>query len=394
LNTVQNLKYSALYKGMIIFGRIFKVTNYYIIVSLPGQISGKLQATDISESYTNVLKSIANNEKINNFLPLSDVYKEGDYLICYIKNFHFNSKKVSLSLNPYLINKNLNPRILTIGSKIILSISSLEDHGYILETGLKNLRAFLSFNDIESEIKFFPGKQITCVVKNIRIEENIFTVNVSVKSKLLDSVETRILSLDHLLPGIQYSLIIKKLLKNGLQVYYSGKHVGYINQFYLKNSLSSFLEGQEIVGRLLYITPVIKIAYFSLVSVKQEKSILKIGDIIKKAKVISCDTRGILVQLNKGIQGFIPLKHMDGNFKKIESKFFTNSIHKCRVKAYDLIAKLYICTIDKQLITEQCSIQIGLKPGDRMEVTISTINQKKKCINVLAGNLFHFHLNL
>ncbi|XP_011496148.1 PREDICTED: protein RRP5 homolog [Ceratosolen solmsi marchali] len=384
LNLAQNLKYSTLNKEMIILGRIFKVLDIYIIVSLPGQIKGKIQVVDISESYTNLLKNITNNKKvINELIPLTNLYKKGDYVICYVKDI--DSKKIYLSLQPYLINQNLNPKMLTKGSKIILSVKSIEDHGYILETGLKNLRAFLCIEDVECKVNFYPGKQIVCIIKDVEVEENIFTIKVSVKSKHLDNVETNVSCLDHLIPGTQYSLKIKKITKNGLQIYYSGKYIGYINQFYLQHSLLSFKEEQEIVGRLLYIIPLIKIAYFSLLSLEQETKLLKIGDIINKAKVVSYDSKGIFVKI-KGLRGYIPLQHNKPYFKKIESIFSINSVHKCKVITYDLIAKLYICTIEKKLI--EYINHSDLELGNRTEVIITSINEKKKYINVVTGKIF------
>ncbi|OXU24575.1 hypothetical protein TSAR_003263 [Trichomalopsis sarcophagae] len=385
-NTAQNLRLSSLHEGMVIVGRIFRVTDYHAFLSLPGQISAKLQATDISDSYTNSLKSIAKNEEISEeFKPMSDLYKEGDYVVCYVKSFNPNTKKVSVSLEPQLINQSLNPGTLVKRSKVVLSISSVEDHGYVLETGLKNFRAFLSIKDIaDEETKLFVGKQIICAVKDVKTAENTYTAKVSIKTKHLDTVETNITSLDSLIPTAQFPLTVKKVLKNGLQVEFGENSIGYINQLYLQNSLDSFEKGQELVGTLLYIVPTMKFGYFSLLPQEVEQKLLAIGDVITKAKFVSKDSRGIILQLKKGVRGYVPLKRTEVQFEKIDSVFTKNSIHKCKILAYDSIARVYICSMEKKVIEKTVVNKTILQPGHVVEVKITKI-KKNGYISVSSG---------
>lgn len=395
LNTAQNLRYSSLHEGMVILGRIFRVTDYHALVSLPGQISAKLQATDISESYTNCLKSIAKNEEISEeFKPMSDIYKEGDCVVCYVKAFNPNTKQVSVSLEPSLVNQSLNPATLAKRSKVVLSVSSVEDHGYVLETGLKNFRAFLSIKDItEEETNLYSGKQIICAVKDIKAAENTYTAKVSIKAKHLDTVETIISSLDSLIPTAQFPLTVKKVLKNGLQVEFGENNVGYINQLYLQNSLDSFEKGQELVGTLLYIVPTVKFAYFSLLPQEPEKKLLAVGDVITKAKFLSRDGRGIILQLKKGVRGYVPLKRTEVQFEKIDSAFTQNSTHRCKILAYDLIARLYICTMEKKVIEKPFVNKAILQPGNVVEVKITKI-KKNGYISVSSGEYYNLIYNL
>ena len=378
---------------MVILGRIYLVTDYYAIVSLPGQISGKLDATNISEAYTNLLQNIANNQVVcDDFKPMTQIYKTGDYVVCYVKALDPDSKSISLSLEPQLINHNLNLSSLTKRSKVAVTIGSVEDYGYTLETGLKNFRAFLSIKDIEYEdSKFYPGKQIICAIKDIKVTENIFTAKTSVKLKHLNTVETNIKSLNSLIPGAQFSLNIKKILNNGLQVNFGEKNIGYVNQFYLQNPLSMFEKGQELIGTLLYIVPTLKFAYFSLLPQEKEKQLLSIGDVVK-TKVLSHDARGMLLHLKKGARGYIPYKRTAVDFEKIPSMFKVNSTHKCKIIAYDSIAKLYICTMEKKLLEEKHVTNVNLQPGDIVNVTVTNIDKNNGYITVSQGNFFNLFI--
>ncbi|KAJ8683691.1 hypothetical protein QAD02_019483 [Eretmocerus hayati] len=390
LGKAENLRFSALREGMVVYGRIFKVTDYYMVVSLPGQISGKLQATDISSRYTTLLRSITESEDVSSdFKPLSDIYTEGDRIVCYVKEIDAANKNVSVSLEPQLVNQNLNPGTLTKCSKLVLSVSSVEDHGYVLETGLKNLRAFLSTTDLgDSKVQLHPGKQIMCAVKSVKSAEDILTAKISIKPKHLSSVEPEVHSLDSLVPGALFSLTVRKILSNGLQVHFGENNIGYVNELYVQNRLSSFEKGQELVGTLLYVVPTVKFAYFSLLPHQPDKKVLDIGDKIDKAKVISRDSRGILLQLKKGVRGFVTSKRTEVDYEKIPSVFTPDSIHKCKIIAYDSIARVYICTMEKKLMEENFVNKAKLSPGDLTEVKILEVSGTNGFLKVSLGNIF------
>lgn len=377
---------------MVVLGCIFKVTDYYAIVSLPGQISGKLQASDVSENYTNFLKNIADGKKVSDeFETISNMYKPGDYIICYIKEINFQTKQILLSTEPRLINEKLNPNLLTKCSKVVLTVSSIEDHGYIMETGLKNFRAFLPVTDVQNvEIKLYIGKQILCAVKHIAENDFTFTATVSLKSKHLKYAEPDTLTLDSYVPGAQYSLKVKQVVRNGLQVYFGKENIGYINQFYIARVLSCFEEGQELIGTLLYITPTTKIACFSLLSQEQEDKLIDIGSLIPNAHTLACDSRGILINLEEAARGYIPLKRTEVDFEKIESVFSLDSIHKCKVIAYDPLAKLHICSMEQKVITRKFTHVSDLETGKIVNVSINNINKDNGYMTVTFGEYIKF----
>ncbi|XP_058801704.1 protein RRP5 homolog isoform X2 [Phymastichus coffea] len=381
LNVAHNLKYSTLCEGMIILGRIFKITDYYAIVSLPGQISGKLKATDLCKSYTNLLKDIADNNMISDdFKTMSHIYKQGDYIICYVKGINFQTRKVFLSVEPQLINEKINLSFLTEHSKLVFTISSVEDHGYVLETGLKNVRAFLSAGDVEdNKLKLNIGKQVLGSIKDIRKDDQIFNALVSLRHS--NHIESNGLPFDNFVPGTRLTLIVKKVLKNGLQVCFGTNEIGYVNQFYIEQALSHFEKGQKLIGTLIYTIPMIKLAYFSLLSQEKENKLVLLGDVIE-AQTLTRDSKGIIVQLKKGIRGYIPLKRTEIDFKKLQSVFAFNSVHKCKVIGYDSIAKLYICSMEKKILKTNLS---DLRTGNVVNVFITHIDKENGYLTVSSS---------
>lgn len=142
---------------MIILGRIYTSTEYDITVSLPGRLSGQVLATYISDTYTNLLEKVieTTDNELTEYKPLNELFKRGDYVVCYVKGVNPDDKNsVKLSLESGLINQNLDPGSLAKGSKIVCSVSSVEDHGYVVDTGIKTLRGFLAHEDVAENAKY------------------------------------------------------------------------------------------------------------------------------------------------------------------------------------------------------------------------------------------------
>lgn len=367
---------------MNILGRICKITDYYVIVTLPGPIYGKLYVSNLSEAYTYILNNLTSNMSVSeDFKPITDLYKKGDFIVCCIKNLNISSKKILLSTEPCLINQNLNLNYLKQNSKVVLTIKGIEEHGYVLETGLKNFQAFLPFINVTEKNSLFCGKQIMCSILDLKKMDNTFIATVK---KLYDDkdLEKTIVS-TNLVPYVKHDLIIDKILHNGLQICYGENSIGYVNNFFLPKPLSFYKEGQREIGTLLYVMPTIKIAYFSLLTTNQENDndLLPIGHVVPEAKVLSHSSRGTMIQLNKGIRGFIPAK-----FTKPVTTSEMSLISNWKIKNYDLMSKLYMCCIEND--TEKVvANKIDINPGDIVEVTVTSVN-KNGSINVTTGMYF------
>lgn len=153
-DTAERLSYATICEGLTILGCVFEVSEYDLIISLPGGTLGRIQVTDISEAYTNLLQSLIKSEdgRPNEFKPLPELYSPGEYVVCCVKSIQPEEKwQIALSLEPRLVNQNLSIGHLSSGCKIACTVSSIEDHGYVAETGLTNVRAFVPAKKGSSE---------------------------------------------------------------------------------------------------------------------------------------------------------------------------------------------------------------------------------------------------
>ncbi|XP_015588888.1 protein RRP5 homolog [Cephus cinctus] len=392
--TAECLTFNALTQGMIVLGRIQESTQYGATIALPGRICGKLEVTNVSQAYTKLLENVVNSEDVENldFKALPEIYKPGDYVVCSIKEVNLNEKwMVSLSFEPEMVNQNLDPAHLVKGSKLACSISSIEEHGYAVDTGINNLRGFLSLKDIEEGKEYYVGQQILCAVKEAKTSDSTTVVKLSTISKHVTSlVALQQQPLDTLIPGTKMTLEVKRVLSNGLQVVFNGGSIGYINQTYLNGPLSSYSEDMKVHGTLLYIMPTVKYAYFSLLSNDPEVDKLNIGDIVEKARVVNRESNGILLNLPNNLRGFVSLKKTEVNFDKIRKVFAPKTIHKCKLLAYNSLDRIYICTMQRHLLQQKYVSISNTKPGDLLNVKINKVDIQSGFVTVSVDKISGF----
>ncbi|KYM75390.1 Protein RRP5 like protein, partial [Atta colombica] len=389
--TADRLSKTMLHEGLILLGRVSEISEYDLIVSLPGGFLGRVQATDLSQSYTNLLQDIINARVVqsNEFKPLPDLFNLGDYVTCYVKSINVEDKwSCSLSMEPQLINQNVHTSYLVRDMKVVCTIKNIEDHGYIIDVGLANVRAFLSTEDIDKGKQYCT--QLLCAIKEIKTVDHMSVIKLSTKRKKIDSANVHdITSLDVLTPGTKLSLYVTKVLSNGLQVKFGKNNVGYINRIYLNNPLSTYVDNMEVIGTLLYILPIVKLAYFSLLTETSEKEKLPVGNIINKAKVLYRESSGIILKLSKsGLRGYISLRRTDVPFIKIPVEFKEGSTHKCRVLAYGWMEHFYICTMEEEILKQKYFSASDLNIGDILTVTITHIETSRGYIHVQAGKIW------
>ncbi|XP_071562624.1 rRNA biogenesis protein RRP5 [Temnothorax nylanderi] len=379
-------------EGLILLGRVSEVSEYHLIVSLPGGFVGQVQATDLGQSYTNLLQDIIDAKAVqsSDFKPLPDLFKPGDYVTCCIKSINNESKwSCSLSMEPQLINQNVHTSYLAKDTKVVCTVKSIEDHGYIVDTGIANVRAFVATEDIEKGKQYFPGSQLLCAVKEIKTVDNTSVIKLSTKRKKIDRVNAHdVVSLDVLVPGTKLPLYVAKVLSNGLQVTFGKDNVGFINQIYLNNPLSTYADNTEVTGTLLYILPTVKLAYFSLLADTSEKEMLRIGDIVERANVLYRESSGLILKLSKsGLRGYISFRRTNVPFAKIPTEFKEGSTHKCRILAYNWLEHFYVCTMEEEILRQKYFSAFDLNIGDVLTVIIH-IEPSHSVIHAQVGRIW------
>ncbi|XP_029649652.1 protein RRP5 homolog isoform X1 [Octopus sinensis] len=167
-------------EGLLTYGYVTNAENVNLEIALPKGLTGIVNATNISPAYTSYLKSLVENDNKKHFAQLadhtlSDLFPKGSLIVGKVISTKKDTFNLSLSpedINSYLEQVQIKNNMILVGS-----VKSVEDHGYIIDIGLKDVNAFLSkenaskYND-GKQIKM--GQQLHCLVVDVtHIKRNV-----------------------------------------------------------------------------------------------------------------------------------------------------------------------------------------------------------------------------
>ncbi|KAJ9583610.1 hypothetical protein L9F63_022054, partial [Diploptera punctata] len=402
LSRIQPLTRKTLLEGMLVLGCVREINEFKLSISLPGKLIGEVSITNVSSSYTKCLKNLVqeNSSEEEQVHRLDDMFRIGQTVVTRVIEI---GEKINLSLMPEIVQSEWSSRSLTVGSVIVAAVSSHEEMGYIMETGIKNVRAFLKSSAAEEFIgpPTEERRRVSSNRHNISHQRNGAEVSLQDR-RPLDSEVLKIeeFTLDTLLPGTVIKVSVSRVMKNGLEVDCSGHFTGYIHEDHLSNiwdKVDGYSLGHIQPATLLYIMPTVKFAFLSLkkdfrssepISLPFDK--VKIGDILKSAEVFHLDRRGAIVKLRKNYKGFVSTRHFPKNKGKLEDvvseDMHVGSKHKCRVLGYDYMTQLFICTLNKKLVKAEYVQPGDLIPGMKVSCEIREHKQKGAFVGIIAGD--------
>lgn len=407
------LSYDTIQDGMIVMGMVKNVDQLYLSVSLPGRINARVSALEISEAYTKSMKEfLQNSTQSEGYKPLKDLYNVGQIVYGRIQEVKKGIKghfQVEVSLKPSEVHADLTHSNIRKGFVFNGAVEEVQEHGYIIESGVKGLRCFVPLAQSKAghaigELiylkveKITPDKSVsTCICKEISPE----------KLKIKDQNDPK---LDYILPSTIVNFKVNKLLKNGIQgTIMNEVFTAYVNEHQLKDPLT-LPEDYEInsthEARILYVMPLTKFVYLTLRQKDQTKSEtteddkgdaktlqLNRGDIVENAKVHHIGTGGVVLILNNKHKGLISYKTIKANYKgnydqdELMSKYGKKSKHKVRITDYDVMDSLYLCTDDATAVNEKYFDLNDIKSGDFVTATVKETNAKVNGYSLQLGKL-------
>lgn len=287
-------------------------------------------------------------------------------------------EEILLSLSPEDINSDIGSGAWAEGNVLLAAVEEEEDHGYLMETGVKGFKAFLP----KKNMKITPSKGELMFCKIQKISPTAVTLTAFKKNEPVKIETVDVPNLKTLVPGSLINFNIARIMKNGLEgLIYDGSIAAYVNEMYLPTKISmtdNQIIGKEVKARILYTMPLSNQLFVTLIvddPAKQKKT-LPFGTLIEEAKVIKQTSGGILLKLNSNDHGFLPrrviVKNLKNNFD-IDStliKYSPNSIHSVRVMDFNLFENCYLCTNESKLIDEKFFGTHDLEIGQLVQAKI------------------------
>lgn len=291
---------------------------------------------------------------------------------------HGDKEEILLSLIPEDINSEIGSGAWAEGNVLLCAVEEEEDHGYLMESGVKGFKAFLP----KKSIKVSPsiGELMFCKIQ--KISQTVVTLTAFKKNEPIKIETADVPNLKTLVPGSIINFNIVRIMKNGLEgLIFDGSISAYANEMYLPSKISmtdTQIIGKEVKARILYTVPMSNQLFVTLnvEDPSKQKKTLSYGTLIEEAKVIKQTSGGILLKLNSTDLGFLPrrviVKNLKNNFD-IDStliKYSPNSTHVVRVMDYNQFENCYLCTNDGKLLHEEFFGTYDLEIGKLVQAKI------------------------
>ncbi|CAG2062215.1 unnamed protein product, partial [Timema podura] len=297
----------SLTEGMVLLGAVRNLESYRISVALPGHICGHVPITGVSEFYTEALEAIAHGGGVaeQEFHRLPDMYCIGQHVVVKVIELGPTKKDVKMSLSPSDIQSGWSRTMLQTGISVVAAVRGVEEHVYVMDVGITGVRAFLKKKCARNYEKNWNhgkplgiGQVVRCAIVKSDVLLESATVELTADHRQMSEarVDLSSFNLDSILPGTICNISVSQVLRDGLEVMLSDVLTGYVYRDHLvesRHTPKNYVPGENYSARLLYVLPIVKLAYFTLAkgiyppkpSTVSPLDVLTIGTIVEDATV-------------------------------------------------------------------------------------------------------------
>uniref|UniRef100_A0A8C3PDN6 Protein RRP5 homolog n=1 Tax=Chrysemys picta bellii TaxID=8478 RepID=A0A8C3PDN6_CHRPI len=350
------LTVEALSEGMLLLGCVKESNDFELVVSLPNGLTGFVQVTHICDAYSKMLnEQVATEELLEDLNSLSDLYPPGMLVRCTVTSVGKTMdghQSVKLSINPKDVNKALNTTALRSGMLLSGLVSSVEDHGYLIDIGVSGAKAFLPRQKSQSYIKSANkgaelkiGQYLNCLIEEVKNNGRIVRLSIT-QSEVAAAIATeeQNWALGNLLPGLLVKAQVQKVTPYGITLSFLSSFTGIVDFMHLDpKKAGSYSQSQTVKACILSVHPTSKAVRLTLRQVfLQPGSVLgqlassRIGMVVEESVVKSFHAKtGAIFELDDGTLAFARLKHLSDTKKSFKpGAFKAGSKHRCRIIDY------------------------------------------------------------
>ncbi|CEG39975.1 rrna biogenesis protein rrp5 [Plasmopara halstedii] len=369
------ITYKNLHKGMLLLGCVRQITDGQdLMISLPNKLNGTVALSECSDEFYEYhrkhgkVTSQPNDDK-EQLQPLSALFTIGQFVPCVVLATAkvAKHKQIHLSLRTSLVHAELSPSSVSKGTALHATVSSVEDHGVIVNVGVRGVHAFVPRNEITTLVH--KGQHL--FVSVLSMNSHTKTATVTAHRSHVVKVVTRgdSYTLKQLVPGMLLNVRVTDILENGLSVTFLTYFTATVEQNHMsfpceRGWQESYRKGMKARARIIgidYITKKITLSMAPhVVHLLVPESPFLVGDIVEKATIERIDAGiGMLLSLKSKIDdtnmedtsetkesttnirwkafapGYVHIsKASDNRVDKLEKKFSVGLAIKCRVLSF------------------------------------------------------------
>ncbi|XP_068113609.1 protein RRP5 homolog isoform X2 [Hyperolius riggenbachi] len=415
LKAVELPKFKDLSVGMLFLGCVKEAKDFELAVCLPYGLTGYVQATNICEAYTKMLnEQVEKDVPLEGLMPLSSLYSPGMLVRCSVCNLEMTSggfNSIKLSLNPKHINGELAPSSLHAGMSLSGLVSSIEDHGYLIDLGiggtkgfLPNRKAQLHANQSSKGLPLIVGQYLNCVIEEVKNNGRIVHLSI-LQSDVASAIATeeQKWTLNNLLPGLVVKGQIQKVADDHVALsFLSSSYTGIVDFLHFEPTKAhSYQKDQTVKACIVWIDRTSKTIRLTF-----RKSFLQpwnpvkqlssdwIGSVHENCKVKALHKSvGALFELDEGTAGFAFKYNLISGEPSDVSKFKEETVHTGRVMAFSPMDETLFLSFKEKVIEAPYLRYEDIQAGQIVEGTVKGIETEgvvvtvTKQINGLIPNL-------
>ena len=405
-------------------GQVVEINDRDIGLALPNNLTGYAPLTSISPVVTRKIESLLANDgneerrlenSLSHYLNLRNYVRLGQFLRAYVvsttesqKGDAGSKRHIELSIDPSLTNSTLSEIDCVENTTIQASVESFEDHGIVLNLGLRNpeIKGFLPVKSAEQNNlqQLEEGSVLLCTILKSLLQSNTIKLKAHLGNTQMDKLASFSAPPPSgaFLPGTAADMQIVDLIENGIK----GKLPGGIDVTadFIHSGLGSdgatCLEklkiGKTTVVRITFeandhdkkmfgVSLLPHVLHMVLPAVNTERGpanpaeTLPISSFVESAKVVGVDpSKGLSLGLGVvNIPGYCHISRIsDSRIKSISqasSKYRIGTIHRSRVISFNAIDCVYYMSMEESILERKYLTVDEVKPGEKVIASVEKL---------------------
>ncbi|KAK0155877.1 Protein RRP5 [Merluccius polli] len=422
---VEILHLKNIKEGMLTLACVKEVADFDVVMSLPCGLQGFLQIGNICDAYTKLLSEQLNARKTEEICSLDRIFRPGMVVRCVVLKLDVTkggSLSIKLSINPKLLNKALRPGMLKSGMMLSGCVESVEDHGYLLDIGVGETKAFLpkqaakdqhnnpegiiiyvgnvflSTVTVEQQIELKVGQNLTCRLDEVKGSGRVVRLSVNPTTLARTFADaSHGWNLTNLQPGLLVKAKIKTVTKHGLFLSFLS-FSGQVDFLHMEpEQVSTYSVGQEVQACILYIEPTTRLVALSLRSYLLQPGTLmdttpaagdRIGEVVEGCKLTSRhNMSGAVLELPDNTRVFVHKNHLKEMEQTSEvDKLLSIPELSCRILNFSTMEQIHFASLRKSVRDKPHFRYEDIQVGEVVGCTVTELLEHGMTV-MLSGNL-------
>ncbi|CDQ85272.1 unnamed protein product [Oncorhynchus mykiss] len=381
LNTttsVDILQLKSLKVGTLLLGCVKEVADFEVTINLPSGLLGYLNISNISDSYTKILSDHLDSASSEEIFSLHSLFSPGMLVRCVVARLDTakgGSVSIQLSIKPKEVNKGLSTGFLKAGLILSGCVESIEDHGYLVDLGIKGTKAFLpkqaAKDKTNSPKELKVGQYVTSLLEEVKNDGCVVRLSISptaVAQAVADTAHGW--TLTNLLPGLLVKAQIKKVTPRGLILEFLSSFTGLVDFMHLEpEQASTFNEGDSVKACVLYVEPSTRLVGLSLRSHLLQPggdvdlvATERIGEVAHGCKMTALHhLSGAMLELPDQTVVFVHRNHMKEPMEAFNlNRVMAKPEHTCRIMDFSPMEQVHLVSLRHSTVpwVEHRSVEI------------------------------------